>query len=100
MRWILWVVGGKPSLFEGCLVILYSTVLYKERKEIEVVYNYNYRLYSKSIYPELPTPLSHTKKKTETYFFDKRSRLISNCEKKNQSLSTLSYLFVYKLTLL
>lgn len=63
MLWVLWVVGGKPSLFEGCLaVVQYSTVLYKERKEIKVVYNYNYRLHSKSIHPEFPTPLSQKKR--------------------------------------
>lgn len=57
-------VGGKPSLFEGCLaVVLYSTVLYKERKEIEVVYNYNYRLHSRSIHPEFPTLLSQKRQK-------------------------------------
>lgn len=85
MLWVLWVVGGKPSLFEGCLVVVLScTVLYKERKEIEVVYNYNYRLYSKSIHPEFPTPLSQKRQKQRnftSYFFNKRSRLISNCEK-------------------
>lgn len=43
---------------------LYCTELYKERKEIEVVYNYNYRLYSKSIHPEFPTPLSQKKDRT------------------------------------
>lgn len=80
--------GGKPSLFEGCLaVVLYCTVLYKEKK-----------LRSSTTTDCIVNPstlnIPHstfTKKKTETYFFDKRSRLISNCEKKNQSLSILPF---------
>lgn len=59
-RGVLWV-GRQTIPVRRLLVVQYSTVLYKERKEIEVVYNYNYRLHSKSIHPEFPT-FTHKKK--------------------------------------
>lgn len=81
--------GGKPSLFEGCLVVQYSTVLYKERKEIEVVYNY--RLHSRSIHPESPLSQKERQKLTSS-----TSALSSFPTVKKSTFS----LFVYKLTLL
>lgn len=91
LRWVLWVVGGKASLFEGCLaVVQYSTVLYKKKK-----------LRSSTTTDSIVNPstlnIPHStftqKEETEPRnftldFFDKRSRLISNSEK--------VYLFVYK----
>lgn len=69
--------GRSLPLFEGCLaVVQYSTVLYKERKEIEVVYT------TDSIVNSLLSQKKETEPRNFTLdFFDKRSQLISNCEK-------------------
>lgn len=83
MLWVLWVVGGKPSLFEGCLAVVLSCIK-KEKKLRSSTTTTTDSIVDPST---LNIPHFHTQKKsTETYFFDKRSRLISNCKKKPKSI--------------
>lgn len=53
--------GGKPTLFEGCLVVQYSTVLFKERKKLR---SSTTTTTDSIVNPStLNSPLSHTQKK-------------------------------------